>query len=521
MSYIGAEPNGMGKAERFTFTAAGGETTISVDDQSVPISYSSGQVSVFLNGVKLVVGAGKDCQATNGSTITGLSALAASDVIEVVALSIFSATTVEGTALISTGQTGGTKFLREDGDGTASWQTVPTPAQYNDVALRQDLTTLALRQAMGDNHVAYNLPNSFIDQFESDSGIATETSVDRYDGEYVGTVIATPRVTTTIVGHATRSADTSKFGSYSLKLDGTGDSLVTSDLTAITNTIGTGVWTIDYWAKATSATSSHHRQFSIGGAATTANPSFTLARTSNSSYQQVNFYSPDINVNTFPTATANWEHWAHQRDGVNIYSYLNGIHVATWSFPTTPSRALIDSTNKYLHIGRSAHSATEHYAGYFDEFRISNVKRYTNGQDFSVPTVPYSTDSSTMLLYHFDNTNLQDSSVANNLLTGTLIGNANVSSTAKTKVSGVMLYKDDVGTALIGTDLEIYFTCNGGTNWTEATYTAVTPLFSTGIKMIRLEETTCTSGSDIRYKAVWADQSASKLTQLHGIGINY
>tara|TARA_R110000822_G_scaffold4623_2_gene19949 strand:+ start:547 stop:1125 length:579 start_codon:yes stop_codon:yes gene_type:complete len=123
MSYIGAEPDGMGKAERFTFTAAGGETTISVDDQSVPISYTENQLSVFLNGVKLVVGTGKDCQATNGSTITGLSALSANDVIEVVALSIFSATTVEGTALISTGQTGGTKFLREDGDGTASWQT--------------------------------------------------------------------------------------------------------------------------------------------------------------------------------------------------------------------------------------------------------------------------------------------------------------------------------------------------------------------------------------------------------------
>ena len=124
MSYIGAEPDGMGKAQRFTFTASGGETSISVDDNSVPIGYTAGQVSVFLNGVKLVVGTGKDCQATNGSTITGLSALTASDVVEVVALSIFSATTVEGTALISTGETGGSKFLREDGDGTSSWQTV-------------------------------------------------------------------------------------------------------------------------------------------------------------------------------------------------------------------------------------------------------------------------------------------------------------------------------------------------------------------------------------------------------------
>jgi len=32
-------------------------------------------------------------------------------------------TTVEGTAVLSTGETGATKFLREDGDGTSSWQT--------------------------------------------------------------------------------------------------------------------------------------------------------------------------------------------------------------------------------------------------------------------------------------------------------------------------------------------------------------------------------------------------------------
>jgi len=31
---------------------------------------------------------------------------------------------IEGTAILSTGETGGTKFLREDGDGTCSWQTV-------------------------------------------------------------------------------------------------------------------------------------------------------------------------------------------------------------------------------------------------------------------------------------------------------------------------------------------------------------------------------------------------------------
>ena len=44
--------------------------------------------------------------AVDGSNLTGIS------------------TAVEGTAVLSTGQTGGTKFLREDGDGTCSFQTI-------------------------------------------------------------------------------------------------------------------------------------------------------------------------------------------------------------------------------------------------------------------------------------------------------------------------------------------------------------------------------------------------------------
>lgn len=40
------------------------------------------------------------------------------------------ASTPEGTAVKSTGETGGTKFLREDGDGTCSWQTASTPQVY-------------------------------------------------------------------------------------------------------------------------------------------------------------------------------------------------------------------------------------------------------------------------------------------------------------------------------------------------------------------------------------------------------
>ncbi len=88
-SYLGQSP-GQGMAEYFLFTASGSETSVTTADDGRPVAYTVGQVSVYLNGVRLVEGSGKDFQATNGSSITGLSALTASDVVEVVALSTFS-----------------------------------------------------------------------------------------------------------------------------------------------------------------------------------------------------------------------------------------------------------------------------------------------------------------------------------------------------------------------------------------------------------------------------------------------
>jgi len=107
--------------------------------------------------------------------------------------------------------------------------------------------------------------------------------------------------------------------------------------------------------------------------------------------------------------------------------------------------------------------------------------------------------------------------------TGTAIQNTNTVGSSKSEVGGTILYKNNQGSATLGTDLKVYFSCNGGTNWTEASsYNAITPVYSTGISQVRLGKTTCTAGTDVRYKVEWANQvSGSKETQLHGIGTNY
>ena len=49
-------------------------------------------------------------------------------------------TTPEGTAILSTGETGGTKFLREDGDNSCSWQSIPAGTTINNNADNRVIT---------------------------------------------------------------------------------------------------------------------------------------------------------------------------------------------------------------------------------------------------------------------------------------------------------------------------------------------------------------------------------------------
>jgi hypothetical protein len=69
-------------------TMAGGETSVSgTDDNSVTLSYTAGLEQVFINGVLQV--RGSDYTATDGTSVTGLTALVASDIVTVVCYAPF------------------------------------------------------------------------------------------------------------------------------------------------------------------------------------------------------------------------------------------------------------------------------------------------------------------------------------------------------------------------------------------------------------------------------------------------
>jgi len=88
---------------RYKFVATGGETSVSgTDALSQTLSYLPGKEQVYLNGVLLV--RGTDYTASNGTSITSLAALAASDILEIVTFTAFSlATAIENTTIDAKG----------------------------------------------------------------------------------------------------------------------------------------------------------------------------------------------------------------------------------------------------------------------------------------------------------------------------------------------------------------------------------------------------------------------------------
>ena len=73
---------------RYRYVAAGGETSLTgIDANGAVLAYTIGMEQVYLNGTMLV--RAQDYVATTGSSITGLTALVASDIVEVVSFTSF------------------------------------------------------------------------------------------------------------------------------------------------------------------------------------------------------------------------------------------------------------------------------------------------------------------------------------------------------------------------------------------------------------------------------------------------
>ena len=345
---------------------------------------------------------------------------------------------------------------------------------YDDASIRSDILKLALHQAVEGNRAAYNLDNSFIDGFEDDTGITTETTVDRNTtGEYVGTSTSAYGATQNLWEVSTSGAAVGTgYNNYLTRTRVTAISVTAHQIRFTVNTTGAGDLAQAGFGVADSG--STHGSTNWDTVATPVEIKWSGSSGASGASQVSDWLEFTVSSSNDYIFTAT------NADNTNIYNYTSG-------FPTDTA------------------SCTQ--AG------------GTSGFGTLVADVP--TDDSQSKVYFIKKIEGQELVTTVNA-TGTLISDAQTASSSRTSCSGVIIYSDASGTATLGTDLKIYFTCNNGTNWTEAASYGTATTYGGTKKLVILGATTCVGGDQVAMKAVWANQaSGSKETRLEAWAVNY
>ena len=331
----------------------------------------------------------------------------------------------------------------------------------------QSIATLGLHIGVADNKASYNLPSAFIDTFEDDSGILTETTADRdATGEYVST-----SYTSTTETSIAASDWSGGISGYTLTTGG-------ADQTASNYGI--------YTDKTFSGDFTFQADNSWTGGSTGMVGIFDNAEVGS-------FASSATDRGGLNNMTVSYwaDSWYPGGDGNQAFyggSNVGSTYPATSGFDGNPRTVKLERVGTTIKI-------------YTDD-----TLRHTYSQTSSVTFrgAIGGQDAST----NMQNIKWTESTTISNA-TGTLISKAQTADAAVSSTSGVMLYEDSEGTGTLGTDLKVYFSSNDGTNWTEAASYGAAQTFIGTTKMVKLGKTTiANTGTAVKMKAEWANQAA-------------
>jgi hypothetical protein len=182
----------------------------------------------------------------------------------------------------------------------------------------------------------------------------------------------TPK-TVTAVGNAQISTAQSKFGGASIAFDGSGDWLTISRIAL------TGDFTIEFFVRLNSA--SNDAIIAVGDSIF-----YQLLRLNeNGIAGKISAYIGSGYVFSSVTsgiAANTWNHVALVRSGVTFYLFVEGQQLAVNTSPGTEARGPLS-----LNLIGAGYTGIHALNGFIDEFRCSNVARYT--ANFTPPTAPF------------------------------------------------------------------------------------------------------------------------------------
>ncbi|MDP6771890.1 MAG: hypothetical protein QF704_14410, partial [Anaerolineales bacterium] len=303
-----------------------------------------------------------------------------------------------------------------------------------------------------------------------------------------------------------------KFGTSSIYYDGAGDYLTVPDHADFDH--GTDSFTYESWVRVASGESV--MMFFEHSDITNNNETYASFRASPNDCYYAEYHNGGGTGNSFwgkfgSGLTADtWHHVAWVKIGTGLFCYLDGtlqtITSSGGAGAASSTELIVQAdrrnwTQPLSFGGRSGHGGNwSYHAGWQDCIRISNTARYSS--NFTPQGSP-------------------GFGIAINNAAGNYTSTTQTALSSVSSVGIVVLYKENVGSTTLNTDLVAQVSANGGTNYSNATLVAG-GTFSTGIKIASVSGVSVTAGTAPKYKISLANQSiGTKETQVHGVALLY
>ena len=382
---------------------------------------------------------------------------------------------------------------------------------FDDNKIVNDISTLAIRQASNENKGAYNTNSMYVDVFQDDTGIGTETNADRNASEYVSAVTTSAPDTTINLGSEIGSGWSASNNGV---VNGTATDLVDDNWNSLVS-----------WSNRPGDTNVNNATGDVGEFGTWS----TLYKGSAFSVGAVRFWSGHPNGND-PLGVKD----------MAIYTSTdttNGSN-GNWTIVTPITFApTTDTSSNMKNRGQRTSSISSNH------FILSNMYNDNNNLVGYSDTVAFAQQTGVKGIRFDIRTNwdngyygsekphmvelqIYDDGGVNNGITivsatGSFESNAITAPSSTNKMGAIITYQDHAGTNALNTDIILQLSADNGSNFTTATMTAM-PDFASGIKMAKVNDLSVTAGTQLKYKISFANQSSgSKEARIRGVSLQY
>jgi hypothetical protein len=191
-------------------------------------------------------------------------------------------------------------------------------------------------------------------------------------------VDSTGKNTITVNGDAQISTSTKKFGTGSLKFDGTGDYLKSySSESALNTKFGTGDFTVEFWVYFSSTTGNIGLVDAAGSISSSGSGVWFIYKDSSGNIIYGQHNVGGIITASWSPSTSTWYHVAVCRSGGQSRVFIDGTQVGS-----TTSDSVNFSSTLGIQVGIGASFSALN--GNIDDLRITKMARYT--ANFTAPT---------------------------------------------------------------------------------------------------------------------------------------